>query len=330
MAESIKATVFIPTYNGEKYLGEVLGMLFRQKTSFAYEVLIIDSGSTDKTLQIIRRHQKKHKNLRLKEIPNSEFGHGRTRNLGAQLAKGEFVVFLTQDATPAHKEWLSEMLAPFALNERVVSVFGKQDPRRSCFPLMKYDIQQVFSQVGPAHVGIALCQHDPSIKDQALRDLITFYSDVNSAAKRDFLLHTVPYRDVPYAEDQLFGQDVIRAGYMKAYTPRGNVIHSNDLTLKEYRNRMYDETVGLRKIGRTVARPSIRSLIRNVMRDQMRIMADAQYGKKRKLYWLVINPLFHLQRWRGVRLGAKVRLTDSEEHSKHSLEALKAPRSSRK
>jgi glycosyltransferase involved in cell wall biosynthesis len=44
-----KATVFIPTYNGEKYIGQILDALFVQKVDYEYDVLIIDSGSRDNT-----------------------------------------------------------------------------------------------------------------------------------------------------------------------------------------------------------------------------------------------------------------------------------------
>lgn len=321
MADQIKATVFIPTYNGEVYLDEILRMLFKQKTEFEYEVLIMDSGSTDRTLSIIAKYQKLHDNLRLETIPNTEFGHGRTRNLGAKLARGEFIVYLSHDAVPAHTRWLTEMLQPFDINEKVVAVFGKQDPRRHCFPLMKYDIQGVFSKLGPDHAGIALYYDGEFIKDKATRDFVAFYSDVNSATRREFLLNVIPYRDVKYAEDQLFGEDIIRAGYIKAYTPRGNVWHSNDMKLGEYRYRMFDETMGLRRGGHKIASPSVKAIIKAIVLDNIRILRDGQYGRKRKLYWLVVNPLFHVERWRGIRKAARTHLDNQEEVDNHSLEA---------
>lgn len=319
----IKATVFIPTYNGEKYLNDVLKMIFAQKTDFEFEVHIIDSGSTDKTLEIIERYRKRHKNLRLDQIPNSEFGHGKTRQQAAEMAYGDFVVYLSHDAVPAHEYWLAEMIAPFGINEKVNAVFGKQDPRPNCFPLMKYDIQKVFSQMGPSYAGISLYYDGDFIKDQATRNFVGFYSDVNSATRKKFVLEKVPYRDVKYAEDQLFGEDVIHAGYIKAYTPRGNVWHSNDVSLSEYKNRMFDETLGLRRGGFPVHRPGIAQLLKGILCNQIRICIDQEYRLKRKVYWLVVNPLYHLQRWRGQRLGVKVELKDSRRINRHSLEARK-------
>lgn len=320
---AVKATVFIPTYNGEKYLKEILEAIVGQEADYSFEVLIIDSGSTDSTLDIIKKYTSNHDNIRLIKIPNSEFGHGKTRNYAAKLAKGEFVVYLSHDAIPAHPHWLNEMLRPFTLNDKVVAVLGKQDPRIGCFPLMKYDIQGVFRRFGPDG-GITLFQKtNDSISQQEL-DFLSFYSDVNSATRRNFLLNDMPYRDVPYSEDMLFGQDVINAGLIKAYAPSGNVVHSNDISLKEYNKRMFDETAGLQTAGNDIHRLGVWAVMRNAARgalgDSVRIMRDSQYSTKRKLYWLVVNPLYHVQRWRGIAQATKVRAGSSEAAKKYSLE----------
>ncbi len=98
------ASVVILTYNGEKYLSQVLEMIGRQKVK-PREVIVIDSGSTDRTLEILRQHA-----VQLIQIPNDEFSHSRTRNCAAKQAQGKYVVFLTQDATPADSCWLEQLL----------------------------------------------------------------------------------------------------------------------------------------------------------------------------------------------------------------------------
>lgn len=327
MPSKITATVFIPTYNGQHYIEQILTAVYKQKTDFKFEVLIIDSGSTDRTLDIVEKVKRKHPDLRLKKIPNTEYGHGKTRNQAAELAKGEFVVYLSHDATPAHNRWLHEMVAPFQLSERVVGVLGKQIPRPHCIPMLKSEINSVFGNFGPDQ-GTTLFYKDDFVKDQGTYDVVTFYSDANSAARRSFVTGDIPYRDVKYAEDQLFGRDIVDQGYIKAYAPRGAVVHSNDLELHEYRARMFDETMGLRKIGFNVAVPSYKTIIkltgRGIVRDALRIVRDRDYSAKRKLYWLVMNPAFHVAKWRGVRFAAKADLDDEALAAKHSLEKQRA------
>ena len=323
MTTKIKATIFIPTFNGEKYLPEILKSIFSQKFGEPYEVLIIDSGSTDGTLGIIESFIKKYDNLRLHKIPNDEFGHGRTRNLAAQMAKGEFVVYLSHDAIPSHKFWLYEMLKPFELSKNVAGVVGRQIPRRHCQPMLKYEINYVFDELGPPH-ATTLYYKDNFAKNRVSLDALSYYSDVNSAARRDILLNKVPYQDVQYAEDQLFGKEIISNGYIKAYSARGTVVHSNDVRLREYNKRIFDETFALRNIGILGDDYSnkimIKKFIKSVLGDSKRIIYDKDYTFRHKLRWLIVNPLFHVQKWKGIRNAYSIDLKDKEMHKKYSLE----------
>ncbi len=258
---SVLATVAILTYNGETYLEQILDALERQVVDGEFEVLVIDSGSIDRTLDIVRARP----HVRLHEIPNTEFGHGKTRNLAAQLANGEFVAYLTHDAVPASDSWLHELLAPFRMSDEVVAVLGKQIPRPLCQPIMKYDIVHAFARFGPDY-GTSLFYRDAFADFEPVLAAMSFYSDVNSAARRSLLLDRIPYREVRYAEDQMFGRDVIDAGLVKAYAPRAAVVHSNDLTFEEFGHRIFDETVALRQIGADVPRLSRVTLLKYMIK----------------------------------------------------------------
>ncbi|TDW30688.1 glycosyltransferase family A protein [Cryobacterium psychrophilum] len=312
-------TVAILTYNGEVYLEQILREVSAQDVAGDIEVLVIDSGSTDSTLDIVGRFP----NVKLHEIPNSEFGHGKTRNLAAQLGTGEYIAFLTHDAIPVSREWLRELLAPFEFDESIVAVMGKQIPRRGCFPLLKYEINGVFAGFGP-DFGTSIFYKDQFVQSEGVLNAISFYSDVNSAARRDFLVNTLPYRDVRYAEDQLFGKDLIEAGYKKAYAGRAAVEHSNDLTRDEYRRRIFDETVGLRQIGFPIPvlseKGQIRLTLRGIAGDTVRILRDGDFGWKRKLYWLALNPTYQIVKWKSYRASTLVDLGDAEAVKSGSLE----------
>lgn len=302
MSEARSATVVIPTYNGEQYLEEILSAIERQNWDGRVEILVIDSGSTDRTLDIVRKHPA----VRLHEIPNSEFGHGRTRDLAAHLATGEFVAYLTHDATPASTRWLEELLAPMLDDDRIVAVLGKQLPRPHCHPMLKYEILGTFAGLGP-DFGVSVFRGDRVYGDRRQFEAAGFYSDVNAAARRDVLVGPVPYRDVSYAEDQLFGRDVIAAGMRKAYAPRAAVMHSNDLTVREASRRAFDEVVGLRRIG-TVVPPmshtqAFRATFAGIVRDSMRIIRDRQWSLGGRLRWLFVNPCYQVAKWSGHRRG---------------------------
>lgn len=316
-------TVAVLTYNGEDHLEQVLAQLELQQFAPGFDVLVLDSGSTDTTLEIVARHPF----ARLHQIPNVEFGHGRTRNLAASLSLTEIIAYLTQDAIPATQHWLADLVDPLIRYPDVVGVTGRQEPRSYCFPLLKYEINAVFAGLGPSF-GTALFrwnERDPLL----LGDAQAFYSDVNSAARRSVLTGAIPYRDVPYAEDQLFGFDVLTAGYAKAYSGGGVVIHSNDLTLAQYGKRMFDETVGLREIGFPVSAVSLRfavtTTLKGIVRDSLGIVRDPHYSALRKLYWLLVNPAFHVAKWKHVRRATRVRLDDAAARSRFSLESSRRP-----
>src|SRR3972149_6002925 len=103
-----RLSVIILTKNGGNLFPEVLNNLFACYGIEKAEVLVIDSGSVDRTIEYARLHPK----IRLIEIPSFDFGHGKTRNLGARLATGEILLYLVQDATPATPNFLRDLIEP--------------------------------------------------------------------------------------------------------------------------------------------------------------------------------------------------------------------------
>jgi rhamnosyltransferase len=315
--ESFAVTVIIPTFNGERYLARVLDAIKKQRYEGSVETFVIDSGSTDGTLDIVRAREW----VRLHEIPNAEFGHGRTRNLAAQLARGRLLAYITQDAIPIGDRWLADLTAPLDPNGLdAVAVVGKQIPRASCFPLLKYEIQATFKRLGPQHTASVVDANSTTIPP----DAIAFYSDVNSATRRSFLVDTLPYRDVSYSEDFAFAEDLLAAGHRKAYSPCGAVEHSNDLTLREYGARIFDEAMGLRRVGRGLPRAGrfgwLAHAAVGALRDAPKIMRDPDYLVRQRIHWLVANPAFHFLKWRSYRRANRVHLDDLISNAKWSLE----------
>ncbi len=310
-------TVVVPTYDGDRYLDALLTAVESQWIDAEVEVLVVDSGSTDGTLDIIAAHPR----VRLLTIPNSEFSHGRTRQWAARESRGELIAYLTQDAIPLSDSWLAELAAPFALDQRVALVTGRQHPRRTAFPLQKYEIVGSFAALGPAD--------GTSFVDGAQRAYVDherggFHSDVNAMVRRDLVLGPIPFRDVAYSEDMMMAQDVLNAGLVKAYAGKAAVEHSNDLTRSEYGRRIFDETIGLRRIG--VEQPALSRVgvlaraLRRSLGDARRIFRDPDYCVAEKLRWLLVNPGYQLRKWSSYRRAARVSLDDHASIVANSLE----------
>jgi rhamnosyltransferase len=127
-----KVSVVIPTLNAGPGFGDLLAMLSAQETGFGYEVLVIDSGSTDGTVELARRY-----GAVVYTFPRSEFGHGATRNLGISLSRGEYVAFVVQDAVPLDGLWLAVMVENLEGDDLVAGVYGRQVPRPESAPLAR-------------------------------------------------------------------------------------------------------------------------------------------------------------------------------------------------
>jgi glycosyltransferase involved in cell wall biosynthesis len=222
-----RVSVVIPVKDGERYLEELLDALAREG---ADELLVIDSGSSDGSLEIARAAD----GVELLEIAPQEFGHGRTRNLGAERTSGELICFLTQDATPV-AGWLEAVRAGFALDERVGAVFGPHLPREDTSPMIARELERHFAGFADDGGGPAL----QSPGDEP------FLSNVNAAYRRT-CWEQIRFRDVPYSEDQAFGRDLLAAGWLKAYHPGAAVLHAHDYGAREFMRRYFDEYRGLR------------------------------------------------------------------------------------
>lgn len=322
----IDATVFIPTFNGETYLERLLTAVESQLFDGNFEILVIDSGSRDATLSILARHPE----VRVVTIDQQDYGHGKTRNQAVQLARGEIIAYLSHDAIPLGHDWLRTLVAPLrsakAGGNDAQAVFGKHIARKNCFPLMKYGIEGVFAACGPDGVVTVVDGKAGPVTD--LDPTQAFYSDVCSATSRAFVGESIPYRDVSYAEDLAFAQDLLAAGYRKAYQPGAVVEHSNDVTRAEFGHRTFDEYLGMRKLGQTRFRMSLAGAWARIARDvastSVRILRDPDYFFSRKLYWLFVNPSYVVTKWLAVRRALNVSLNDTARIAKFSLEAMKS------
>ncbi len=275
------ATVCVLTLNGEEFLEEVLKGCLAQTAPFGHEVLVIDSGSTDATVDIVHGHP----DVRLHRIPNREFGHGRTRNLAASLARGDIVVYLTQDATPVGPSWLARLVEPLLEDPSLAGVFARQRPRPGCTPAAAREVARTFD-TAPPH---------------------GFFSNVCSAVPRR-VLESVPFRDLEYAEDRAFAADAASAGLRVAYVPEAEVMHSHDLALGSYFRRMYDEASGVRRVDASTNRGFVWLLaatVHGTVSDWIFVAFNDDYSIPAKLGWAAKVPLYNVARRLAIWLAGR-------------------------
>ena len=138
MAKTV--SVVIPVKDGEERLEEVLAAVVSQG---APELIVIDSGSRDRSREIARAA-----GAEVIEIPPEDFGHGRTRNLGAERSSGELICFLTQDAVPVDG-WLDAYREAFTLDERAGAAFGPHLPHPDTSPMIARELTEFFQGFAP-------------------------------------------------------------------------------------------------------------------------------------------------------------------------------------
>lgn len=291
----IDVSIIIPTKNAESDIEKCLNGIFQQKTGLKYEVVVIDSGSTDNTLQIVEKFP-----VQLIPINAEEFGHGKTRNLGASLAQGKYLVYLTQDACPADEGWLENLITNFTA-ERVAGVYSRWIPKEDCNPL---ELRRILELFGPfkeirALTGINIDDYSKYIKR------FIHFSNVSSAIARD-IWQKIPFNDYAvFAEDQEWARRVLEAGYTIIYEPKSKVYHSHNDSLKTCFKRGFDGAGFLKQTKNLSMNPlyNFSVVLFLIMEDSAFIMRN-RFGIVKKIRWIAYSVILNITRQVSVSLGA--------------------------
>ncbi len=286
-------SIIIPTKNAERYLEEQLKAIFSQEDVPRPEVVIIDSGSTDKTIQIAARYP-----ARLISIKPEEFNHGATRNLGAREAKGGYLVFLTQDATPADGSWLKNLLNPLREDPAVAGAFSRHMPRPGCSLPLERQIEEEWPQAG----GKQRIVKQVSSREEldARKPYYVYFANTSSCLRRS-AWERFPFRDVDFGEDVDWAERVLLAGYKIVYEPDSAVLHSHDYRLREQLRQHYDygRMVRSARLAPTVTlRRSAKTFLVS-LRDDLRYLKRTGRPMEQFFFSVPFHACCVLGRWLG-------------------------------
>ena len=207
----MKASIVIRAKNEERFIGQVLEMVFAQKYEDPFEVIVLDSGSTDRTVAIATQHP-----VRLHHIKVGEFTFGRALNTGASLATGEYVVYLSAHCIPVDESWLALLTGPLD-EDSAVATFGRQEPITGVNPFEELELSAIF----------------PESLD---KPTLSIFSNANCAIRKG-VLERYPFNEtIPFSEDYLW-RKLLPKSMKTVYVPKASVYHSHPLSLRYWARR---------------------------------------------------------------------------------------------
>lgn len=296
MSETPRVTVIMRSKNSDWVIDDALRSLFSQ-TYKNFELDVVDSGSTDRTLDIIDRYP-----ARLFQIKPDDYYPGPVLNDAAARARGEILVFQNSDSVLQSERSLEHLIAAFAAPE-VRAAFGRQLPRPDAEPWVQREYALNFPAHGDAPPWITLSMPLAAMRASAWRE-------------RRF------YNDAWGSEDIEWGHGARRMGWTVLYVPAAVTMHSHNYTLRQLYGRLFIEG----EADAFILREPL-STWRCVARSVSAAVRDVPwYLRARDLRGLVTIPVRRaVYQWaylRGRRLGEQRLMTGNRDASIGQREVL--------
>jgi glycosyltransferase involved in cell wall biosynthesis len=277
-------SVIMRSKNSDWVIDRALAALFSQ-TFTDFELTVVDSGSTDRTLEIVRKYP-----CRLIQIEAKSYFPGAVLNSAIENTSGELIVFQNSDAVPLCQDSLAQLVAAFD-EEKVQAAFGRQVPRPEALPWVRRD-------------------YAASFPDHATSPPWMTLSLPFAAMRRSIWREHPFYTDAWASEDTEWGHWARQNGHLVHYVPEAVVMHSHNYTLRQLYGRRFVEGEadafiygGGDSFGKMAAR-----VAGSTLRDAVRAI---QHGQLREVPLLPFRrAVYHWAHFRGHAHGNNRRLTE--------------------
>lgn len=282
-------SVVIPVRNGGADLRRCLDAIASQRLDEEVEIVVIDSESSDGSAELARSY-----GARVEKIPVAEFNHGGTRNLGAGLARGEVLVFTSQDAHAEDPDWLARLTGPLAEQPELAGVYGRQLPHDDATPPERFFLDFLY---GPE----ARTQQASGPEELTMETVL--FSNVNAAIRREHWERHPFVDDVVMSEDQVWATQVLLDGFLLRYEPLAAVRHSHRYTIRGAFKRFFDSGASAERAylpGSAAAEGALRERATRYAREELAWMVRNGYG-----HWIPYAGIYELAKYAGLRAGTR-------------------------
>ncbi len=278
-----RCSIIIRAFNEEQHIGKLLTGIKKQ-TLQNYEVILVDSGSTDSTVEIASGFD-----TRIVSIVPEEFTFGRSLNRGIKAAAGKYIIIISAHCYPVYPDWLEQLLKPFE-DPQIAVCYGKQRGSET----NHYSEQQFFRSYFP----------DISQPDQGQ----PFTHNANAAIRKS-LWEQHPYDEqLTGLEDLAWSSWAKEQGYSIAYVADAEIIHIHEETIKQVHNRYRREAIAMKQILPS-SQFSIRNMISMIVRKLVKDFSQARRDRvlsKEFVNILRFRVFQYLGTWQGYRYSGNI------------------------
>ena len=217
-----KVSFILPTRNVKNYIGALLEAIYSQEYDGAIQVLIMDS-SDDETPEIAKRFP-----VKFVRVEPDDYNYGGTRNEGAAMTDGDFLVFLSTDIEIRDKKWLSKLTSHFS-DPQVAGVYGRQIPKEDTAPMEQFFILSAYPPES----------HLSTLGDGNLKKGLVLFSNTNSVIRRS-VWEQIKLPEMLKSEEVEWAKRTLLAGYKIVYDSDAAVYHSHRYSLKKVFQEYFD------------------------------------------------------------------------------------------
>ena len=281
-------SIVILTKDSIGVVNRLLDSLFDQEFCHPFELIFMDNNSKDGTIDYLK--QINFKDKRIVHIPEGEFSHSGTRMKAAQIARGEYIIFFTDDIIPIGRHFLTELTRPVMEKKAPVTYGVYQIDPKTSDPIDAYLHNGWYKGIDDVVEPVSRFCWDKFAP--VLRRRLANFDNCSSCIHLKTLLD-LKFPDVPYGEDMLFAKQLVLGGFSVAISKRAKFYHWHKVSFSYLLKRMcIDQHLSIKEFGVFYIRRKagvVKSILVRILQRTMIALTKLDIPVRDKIYWSFYN-----------------------------------------